>query len=163
MVDDQVMISPRPKLACPQPLGRDVRIDADTLKSLFHLRQVKAAEHLGICLTSLKSACRKLGITRWPYIKSVGLGQRMPDDQALVSDLDYNLMEFFGAPRSETSNEGSPGLFLSQPSKLQASPALSSSRPPVVEEAHEDDPILQELGISSLEEGWSGTNFFDAE
>eukprot|EP00960_Hanusia_phi_P021160 625094-Hanusia_phi.AAC.1 len=39
------------------------------LSELFHLRQQEAAQHLGISLTSLKTACRRLGLDRWPYMR----------------------------------------------------------------------------------------------
>ncbi|EKX32375.1 hypothetical protein GUITHDRAFT_121454 [Guillardia theta CCMP2712] len=44
-----------------------VRLDLATVSSLYHLRQIEAAQFLGISLTSLKSACRRLGVERWPY------------------------------------------------------------------------------------------------
>ena len=32
----------------------------------------KAASRMGICETALKSACRKLGVKRWVYMKAIG-------------------------------------------------------------------------------------------
>ncbi|EKX30977.1 hypothetical protein GUITHDRAFT_122818 [Guillardia theta CCMP2712] len=40
------------------------------IRSLFYLKQEDAAVQLGISLTSLKTACRKLGISRWPYSRT---------------------------------------------------------------------------------------------
>ncbi|EKX38434.1 hypothetical protein GUITHDRAFT_144216 [Guillardia theta CCMP2712] len=44
-----------------------VQLSLPLLSRLFHLKQPLAADCLGISLTSLKSACRKLGLRRWPY------------------------------------------------------------------------------------------------
>ena len=32
----------------------------------------EAASRMGICETALKSACRKLGVKRWVYMKAIG-------------------------------------------------------------------------------------------
>jgi len=40
-----------------------------TLSPLFQLPQAEAAQRLGVALTSLKVACRKLGVRRWPYAR----------------------------------------------------------------------------------------------
>mmetsp|Transcript_59737 Transcript_59737/g.122565 ORF Transcript_59737/g.122565 Transcript_59737/m.122565 type:complete len:296 (-) Transcript_59737:46-933(-) len=48
-------------------VDKQVVIDEKALRSLFHLRLKDAAAHLGICQNSVKTACRKLGIERWPY------------------------------------------------------------------------------------------------
>ncbi|EKX49951.1 hypothetical protein GUITHDRAFT_104346 [Guillardia theta CCMP2712] len=46
---------------------KNVELDLSKIKSLFHLRQEEAAKTLCVSLTSLKVACRRLGINRWPY------------------------------------------------------------------------------------------------
>jgi hypothetical protein len=49
--------------------GRPARQDAishETLQNLWHLTVQQAADKLGVSLTTLKSACRRLGIARWP-------------------------------------------------------------------------------------------------
>ncbi|EKX42877.1 hypothetical protein GUITHDRAFT_111243 [Guillardia theta CCMP2712] len=67
---DEVKIVPRPrKHTSPATLQREVTLDAQLLQGLFHVRQEEAAEQLGVCLTSFKAACRRLGIQRWPYTK----------------------------------------------------------------------------------------------
>ncbi|EKX42887.1 hypothetical protein GUITHDRAFT_111253 [Guillardia theta CCMP2712] len=66
---EKVTVSPRvrPGDLKKQPL--EVHLDLNVLEPLYGLRQEEAAERLGICLTSLKAACRKLGLRRWPYKK----------------------------------------------------------------------------------------------
>ncbi|EKX35724.1 hypothetical protein GUITHDRAFT_118109 [Guillardia theta CCMP2712] len=46
---------------------RPVRVDMGLIVGLFSKRQADAARHLGLSLTAFKSACRKLGVVRWPY------------------------------------------------------------------------------------------------
>ena len=48
--------------------GREpVLIHRKQLEALYHMKQHEAASKLGISITSIKQACRKLGIMRWPY------------------------------------------------------------------------------------------------
>ncbi|EKX36755.1 hypothetical protein GUITHDRAFT_117053 [Guillardia theta CCMP2712] len=61
-----VLIQARPRASDQR---RYIRLDLLTISSLFHLRQLEAARILGISLTSLKSACRRLGVERWPYTR----------------------------------------------------------------------------------------------
>jgi hypothetical protein len=48
-----------------------VKVDRETVESLFGVPQPDAARALGISLTSLKQVCRKLGVTRWPYQRTI--------------------------------------------------------------------------------------------
>eukprot|EP00960_Hanusia_phi_P020874 615207-Hanusia_phi.AAC.3 len=68
-VVDRVIIAPRVRRESMDSQPIEVAIDLQVLEPLFSLRQEEAADTLGVCLTSLKSACRKLGIMRWPYKK----------------------------------------------------------------------------------------------
>ncbi|EKX36823.1 hypothetical protein GUITHDRAFT_116989 [Guillardia theta CCMP2712] len=43
------------------------QIPQTQIESLFHLRQTEAAAYLGISLTAMKAACRRVGISKWPY------------------------------------------------------------------------------------------------
>ncbi|EKX50501.1 hypothetical protein GUITHDRAFT_151174 [Guillardia theta CCMP2712] len=60
---------------CPRPRGNvlsyspqePVSLDQALVKSLFHLTQYEAAQAIGISLSSLKLACRRMGIRKWPY------------------------------------------------------------------------------------------------
>eukprot|EP00960_Hanusia_phi_P040738 754622-Hanusia_phi.AAC.3 len=65
-MEPSVVVAPRVRTGNSSPPS-EVKLDRETLEPLFNLKQEIAAEKLGICLTSLKSACRKLGIQRWPY------------------------------------------------------------------------------------------------
>lgn len=71
-----VLMFPRRRAGVEQGDGAEVRprrgrqpvaIDLAAVRSKFALPQQQAAQQLGISLTSLKQACRKLGLTRWPY------------------------------------------------------------------------------------------------
>ena len=66
----RLKVNPRPKdvngvVYQPPP----VELTVQRLEELFSLPLNEAAKHLGVCETSLKSACRKIGITKWPYRK----------------------------------------------------------------------------------------------
>jgi len=43
-----------------------IRLSPAVLQPLFTLKQRDAADRLGISLSSLKTACRRIGIFRWP-------------------------------------------------------------------------------------------------
>mmetsp|Transcript_12541 Transcript_12541/g.28830 ORF Transcript_12541/g.28830 Transcript_12541/m.28830 type:complete len:242 (-) Transcript_12541:42-767(-) len=68
--------------------NRRVNLDLPTLERLFEYRQEDAAAMLGISMTSLKIACRRLGVQRWPYSRSRNLEQR---DEASGSQDSTNL------------------------------------------------------------------------
>ena len=58
-----------------------VTLDYETLESLFDIPQPDAARELGIALTTLKHACRRLGVARWPYSRK----RAPPGARALAS------------------------------------------------------------------------------
>jgi hypothetical protein len=68
-----VRLFPRRKkkgVARPPERGRSpMRLGNQAIVSLFGIPQADAACQLGISLTTLKLACRKLGISRWPYTR----------------------------------------------------------------------------------------------
>jgi hypothetical protein len=47
--------------------SKPVFLDEATVSKLFHLPLHKAAAQLGISNTSFKTACRKVGLKKWPY------------------------------------------------------------------------------------------------
>jgi len=47
--------------------ARPMTLDRKSIEALFGKPQAKAANDLGIALTTLKQLCRKMGIVRWPY------------------------------------------------------------------------------------------------
>ena len=53
-----------------QPSQKEILITNETIESLLHLRQVDAANQLGISLTALKNACKYLGFDDWPTARS---------------------------------------------------------------------------------------------
>eukprot|EP00960_Hanusia_phi_P033364 750430-Hanusia_phi.AAC.2 len=44
-----------------------VELTYELVASFFEMKQEDAAQQLGLSLTSFKGACRRLGVTRWPY------------------------------------------------------------------------------------------------
>uniref|UniRef100_A0A7S0F1T5 RWP-RK domain-containing protein n=1 Tax=Hanusia phi TaxID=3032 RepID=A0A7S0F1T5_9CRYP len=69
--------------------------------SLFSLRQGDAARHLGISLTALKAACRRLGVPKWPYLRAHCVEQQNNEKGSSSEDL----LAFFDAqrPRADSS------------------------------------------------------------
>ncbi len=65
----KVSLFPRRKMggSAPSKHRAPVKLDYQTLESLFEIPQPDAARELGIALTTLKHACRRLGVRRWPY------------------------------------------------------------------------------------------------
>ena len=53
--------------------GKPLRVTLELLKDLGQHPLHMAADKLGISATALKCACRKLGISRWPYFAGRGL------------------------------------------------------------------------------------------
>ncbi|EKX42650.1 hypothetical protein GUITHDRAFT_111329 [Guillardia theta CCMP2712] len=111
-----IKIFPRRKQGQPSR-GPDVYLTHDRLASFFHMRQKDAAEKLGISLSAMRSACRRLGIERWPYSKS-----EREEEEGGSKDGDEEDQEEGEIPGSEpdrmpveqvadamaTSSEGSP-------------------------------------------------------
>ena len=49
-----------------------VSLTLEILRCYAGIPLYKAASRMGICETALKSACRKLGVKRWVYMKAIG-------------------------------------------------------------------------------------------
>eukprot|EP00960_Hanusia_phi_P067267 766586-Hanusia_phi.AAC.7 len=61
-----ITISTRRNNGKPNPT---VEIKREDIKQLQQLKQEDAAIKLGISLTALKKACRRLGFEKWPYCR----------------------------------------------------------------------------------------------
>ena len=80
-----VSLFPRRKLGGSPPSKHraPVKLDYQTLEGLFDMPQPDAARELGIALTTLKHACRRLGVPRWPYSrKRVACSAQAADEHA---------------------------------------------------------------------------------
>ncbi|EKX42781.1 hypothetical protein GUITHDRAFT_111150 [Guillardia theta CCMP2712] len=91
-----VSIAPRPRPGSSAP--SHVSLSLQALSPLFHTPQDQAAHVLGISLTSLKSACRRLGISRWPYKRgqrSTRRADREHEAQQSVADADAEWIKAF--------------------------------------------------------------------
>jgi len=64
----RVQVFPRKK-AGQSTRSNPLFLSESDISSLFHMKQAEAANHLGLSVTALKNACRKLGIMKWPYQK----------------------------------------------------------------------------------------------
>ncbi|EKX54350.1 hypothetical protein GUITHDRAFT_99832 [Guillardia theta CCMP2712] len=92
----QVSIFPR-----AQTRHQEVTLTVDAVQQLYHLRQDKAAAQLGVCLTSFKAACRRLGIKRWPFTRTQGVKKmaRRASELGTHGVWDDNLVAFFQSSR----------------------------------------------------------------
>ncbi|EKX34107.1 hypothetical protein GUITHDRAFT_119715 [Guillardia theta CCMP2712] len=63
------IVLPRKKPSDGDNGNREIALTAESISKLFKMRQSDAAKHLGISLTALKSACRRVGVHKWPYIR----------------------------------------------------------------------------------------------
>ena len=57
-------------------VSKPVFLDEATVSKFFHLPLYKAAAKLGISNTSLKTACRKVGLKKWPYRTMIAAARR---------------------------------------------------------------------------------------
>ena len=69
-----VRIFPRRKVGeestlAPKKNRSPVCFDMMSISPFFDVPQSDAAKNLGISLTALKQVCRKLGLSRWPYVR----------------------------------------------------------------------------------------------
>ncbi|EKX35385.1 hypothetical protein GUITHDRAFT_118406 [Guillardia theta CCMP2712] len=96
----RVIVQPRPRdgsstLNPPSP----VDLDQNAIVSLFHLRQTDAARRLGLSLSSLKVACRRIGINKWPYnrggehVQAARKAERSSDNNSDLSKEDEGVNE----------------------------------------------------------------------
>eukprot|EP00960_Hanusia_phi_P045379 757200-Hanusia_phi.AAC.2 len=92
-----------------------LELSLDSISPYFHMKQVEAAKRLGISSTSLKTACRKLGIARWPY-RILGPGEtnheREDDSSAMEQGDQISLQEHLIFMRSCSRIHGSNEILL---------------------------------------------------
>ena len=73
-----VSLRPRRRVASvPEKLRAPVEITLQALTAHFHMPLYKAAQSFGIGVSSLKKACRHLGLEGWPFQKK-GRPRRRP-------------------------------------------------------------------------------------
>jgi len=84
----KVWIYPRRKAgesgATPARGRNPVQLTRSAVAALFPTPQADAAQVLGISITALKAVCRKLGISRWPYMRG---------NKALASPFKFELVQ----------------------------------------------------------------------
>mmetsp|Transcript_6165 Transcript_6165/g.14232 ORF Transcript_6165/g.14232 Transcript_6165/m.14232 type:complete len:182 (+) Transcript_6165:174-719(+) len=65
----------------PSSTSKLENITRQQIESLFVMKQCEAAQKLGVSLSTLKNACRRLGFEKWPYARNRKLSDpEMPDD-----------------------------------------------------------------------------------
>ncbi|KAJ1482195.1 hypothetical protein T484DRAFT_1952575 [Baffinella frigidus] len=82
-----VASKPLPSMVCQKSVRHIdgyVLVYADDLKRMFHLPLADAASKIGLCQTTFKKTCRRLGIVHWPYMK--GAKRRTAYKETLKED-----------------------------------------------------------------------------
>ncbi|EKX49990.1 hypothetical protein GUITHDRAFT_104386 [Guillardia theta CCMP2712] len=87
------------KPSAEQPV-RAVHLSITSLQPLFSVKQEEAAAMLGLSLTSLKSACRRLGLSRWPYTRP-RLGGGSEASESVLAEVEASHDEETAAARAD--------------------------------------------------------------
>mmetsp|Transcript_24458 Transcript_24458/g.55161 ORF Transcript_24458/g.55161 Transcript_24458/m.55161 type:complete len:140 (-) Transcript_24458:101-520(-) len=121
MTTDVARIFPRRKAGeTPSASNKSVvTLSKKDISLLFHLKQGDAANRLGISLTALKKACRRVGIDKWPYVRATPTLQLVAPCK---SDID-SILAFFEDPNEneiQLKVHGSPDEQSSWPRHLVA-------------------------------------------
>ena len=73
------------------------RVDVNSMRTMFGMPQPEAAKALGVSLTTLKQACRRLGLSRWPYRRPSKANPRVSADTLNVPGHQHHAMPSTGA------------------------------------------------------------------
>eukprot|EP00960_Hanusia_phi_P037554 753016-Hanusia_phi.AAC.1 len=158
-----VNVTPRPRHALNSPTPRqEICLTVELLRSHFHHRQEHAAQTLGISLTSLKSACRQLGIARWPYTRkalstsprSLSPASSSPVGEARESswayDQSFAMPHLVHAAIPDGGGGDADGSQKNQPSLQQVPPGHSnedSLKPHTTNSQHRNVDLMQSEGM----------------
>jgi len=171
--EKHVQVIPRRKRGEPADVNRKgVKLGISEIKEYFHMRQSEAAKRLGISLTAMKSACRRIGLTRWPYARRKKARTKVLAGHALPAHGSYAASLFcdsapscHAAPLSQEDNTASSSLsdggFSSSndsPAPLEVQEEVETPVLPVdggrrVEEAPARGG-LHEVGAVPIDKGW---------
>eukprot|EP00286_Rhodomonas_abbreviata_P023318 CAMPEP_0181304738 /NCGR_PEP_ID=MMETSP1101-20121128/9322_1 /TAXON_ID=46948 /ORGANISM="Rhodomonas abbreviata, Strain Caron Lab Isolate" /LENGTH=686 /DNA_ID=CAMNT_0023410539 /DNA_START=317 /DNA_END=2374 /DNA_ORIENTATION=- len=95
-------------------VGPDVlELTAARLQEMEGMSMKQAANTLGIAASTLKKACRKLGVERWPHLKDGMKGKAMDYDGSYVRRL-YAKYSGRGVERSGSGDVGGEGSFVEE-------------------------------------------------
>ncbi|EKX38482.1 hypothetical protein GUITHDRAFT_115446 [Guillardia theta CCMP2712] len=125
----RVQIFPRRKQG-EEVRSKPVFLSESDVSSLFHLRQPDAANQLGISVTALKNACRRLGITEWPYKKKpMDDPSESQDTEAAPSSPAATSPASLSASRSSGSNSMLPTTVMFDRTSYLPQPQMPSLLP----------------------------------
>ncbi|EKX44174.1 hypothetical protein GUITHDRAFT_109958 [Guillardia theta CCMP2712] len=149
-------VMPRKKQGGQMPSSKEiVALSYAKICSLFHLRQIEAARELGISLSALKTACRALGIFKWPNNRNSDAANESKAKQDKNEKTRENKK-----PRTRQDRGGSgPPSPPSPPSLLEAieipevwEASSSSSLPSAAEPASMEQPVEEQEDLLRLED-----------
>eukprot|EP00960_Hanusia_phi_P040085 754241-Hanusia_phi.AAC.1 len=99
-------LSPRDSASQKYRCGKTQDLTKQDLQELFCMKEKEASEFLGISITAMKKACRRLGIQKWPYSRSrVQLTGRQVKDVKVSS---HSATLNCSKPREEKAGRGCP-------------------------------------------------------
>ena len=90
-VTEEAMVGPQTSSVTVRPripeggASEAVVLTVESIRPLFQYQQVEAADILGLAPCSLRQACQRLGIGRWPWRQ---LATTNPSDSMLLRDDD---------------------------------------------------------------------------
>ncbi|EKX46203.1 hypothetical protein GUITHDRAFT_107821 [Guillardia theta CCMP2712] len=131
--------------------GRRVELTLNKLEAFYDFRQEDAASLLGISLTSLKSACRQLGLKRWPYTRFKLEGVARTHSSIQPSTL-KQAVELTGtceghSKTDERTHDDSSTLWSSSLEVAQSSKALHAHNLPIQPMGETSDPASSSNGM----------------
>ena len=89
--------------------SKPVVLNDTVLRQLFTVPLHEAAVRLGISATAMKSACRKLGIKKWPYRSSYGLKNGSASARSQASNLSSAMTSPVMSPMARSQASSSAG------------------------------------------------------
>ncbi|KAJ1464008.1 hypothetical protein T484DRAFT_1871626 [Baffinella frigidus] len=111
-------VVPPPSRVCqksPRHIDGHVLVDADDLKRMFHLPLADAAGEIGLCQTTFKKACRRLGIVHWLYKKGAKRRPEYKDTQIATPPPPLHTQIATPPPSLRTQSLSVPAMMMSTP------------------------------------------------
>eukprot|EP00960_Hanusia_phi_P029838 748201-Hanusia_phi.AAC.1 len=156
-MQSNVVVRARAK-AGKKPSNGKVDLNLIMLGKLYHLRQEDAARKLGISLTSLKTACRRLGLNRWPYTRAKAkedteTAEESPRARTKFRTAEECLLSNIGGRLSTTATSSTADA---APTSSSGSSSTQSSAPKLDINTQSELELDSESSVEGVETGSEG-------